>query len=102
MSPSAPDEAKTSHPLDAHFSHVSIRYHDTLPFVTVVALHRPKKRNSINAQVCYKSYSFMMEGYYSYAQHCAVYLILFLVFDLNRKIDVERNWSFIPTNRYNR
>mmetsp|Transcript_8807 Transcript_8807/g.21393 ORF Transcript_8807/g.21393 Transcript_8807/m.21393 type:complete len:309 (+) Transcript_8807:219-1145(+) len=39
------------HPLDARFSYLSISYHDSLSFVTVVALNRPKKRNAINAQM---------------------------------------------------
>mmetsp|Transcript_20294 Transcript_20294/g.44120 ORF Transcript_20294/g.44120 Transcript_20294/m.44120 type:complete len:313 (-) Transcript_20294:129-1067(-) len=41
----------TNHPLNGKFSHLSITYHDSLNFVTVVALHRPKKRNAINAQM---------------------------------------------------
>ena len=43
--------AAPPHPLDAKFSYLSISHHDTLPFVTVVALKRPKKRIAINAQV---------------------------------------------------
>ncbi|KAL3771219.1 hypothetical protein ACHAW5_007521 [Stephanodiscus triporus] len=39
------------HPLDAQFSYLSISYHHSLPFVTVVALNRPKKANAINAQM---------------------------------------------------
>lgn len=49
---SPPQQVTKSHPLDAKLSYLSITYHDSLPFVTVVALNRPKKRNAINAQVC--------------------------------------------------
>ena len=43
----------TGHPLAVKYSYLSIAYHDTLPFVTVVSLNRPKKRNAINSQVRY-------------------------------------------------
>ncbi|KAL9190160.1 hypothetical protein ACHAXT_007371 [Thalassiosira profunda] len=43
--------AAPPHPLDAKFSYLSISHHDTLPFVTVVALNRSNKRNAINAQM---------------------------------------------------
>ena len=39
-----------THPLDSQFS-LSITYHDSLPFVTVVTLNRPRKRNAINAKM---------------------------------------------------
>ena len=40
-----------THPLDSQFSSLSITYHDSLPFVTVVSLNRPRKRNAINAKM---------------------------------------------------
>lgn len=40
-----------SHPLDAKFTYLSISHHPSLPFVTIVTLNRPEKRNAINAQM---------------------------------------------------
>ena len=40
-----------THPLDSQFSFLSITYHDSLPFVTIVSLNRPRKRNAINAKM---------------------------------------------------
>ncbi|KAL7545024.1 hypothetical protein ACHAWF_008396 [Thalassiosira exigua] len=45
------DAMAKDHPLGARFSHLSIAYHPSLPFVTTVALNRPQKRNAINAKM---------------------------------------------------
>ena len=44
------NKSKT-HPLVSRFSYLSITYHDSLPFVTIVTLNRPRKRNAINAKM---------------------------------------------------
>jgi len=40
-----------THPLNSQFSYLSITYHNSLPFVTIVSLNRPRKRNAINAKM---------------------------------------------------
>ena len=40
-----------THPLNTQFAYLSISYHNTVPFVTIVALDRPNKRNAINAKM---------------------------------------------------
>jgi hypothetical protein len=42
----APEE----HPMDK-YKHLTITHHESLPFVTVVQLSRPEKRNAINSKV---------------------------------------------------
>ena len=42
---------KQQHPLNDQFVHLSISYHPTLHYVTVVALNRPTKLNAINSQM---------------------------------------------------
>ena len=39
------------HPLDDQFAHLSIYYHPSFSYVTVVALNRPTKLNAINSQM---------------------------------------------------